>query len=92
MRKIICHKREPPENIIINHEKSVTCNRLPGSPSKVRSCKLYNNKYMIASTQITKTEIFAFVAVPVFKLLARKVLLIKRKTTETVTKGSLLRK
>ena len=29
-RKIICHKREPPENIIINHEKSVTCNRLPG--------------------------------------------------------------
>ena len=47
---------------------------------------------MIASTQITKTEIFAFAAVPVFKLLTRKVLLIKRKTTETVTKGSLLRK
>ena len=45
---------------------------------------------MIASTQIAKTEIFAFVAVPVFKLLTRKVLLIKRKTA--VTKGSLLRK
>ena len=46
---------------------------------KVQSCKLYNNKYMIASTQITNTEIFAFVAVLVFKLLARKVLFINRK-------------
>ena len=36
---------------------------------KVRSCKLHNNKYMIASTQITNT--FAFRAVPVFKLLSR---------------------
>ena len=35
---------------------------------KVLSCKLYNNKYMIASTQITNTEIFAFIAVLVFKL------------------------
>ena len=26
-------------------------------------CKLHNNKYMIASTQITNTEIFAFIAV-----------------------------
>ena len=25
-----------------------------------QSCKLYNDKYMIASTQITNTEIFAF--------------------------------
>ena len=25
---------------------------------KVQSCKLCNNKYMIAPTQITKTEIF----------------------------------
>ena len=30
---------------------------------KVQSCKLYNNKYMIASTQITNTEIFAFIDV-----------------------------
>ena len=36
---------------------------------------------MIASTQIKNTEIFAFVAVLVFKLLIRKVL-----TTETVKK------
>ena len=46
---------------------------------KVRSCKLYNNKYMIASTEITNVEIFAFVAVLVFKLLSRKVLFINRK-------------
>ena len=46
---------------------------------KVQSCKLYNNKYVIASTQITNTEIFAFIAVLVFKLLSRKVLFINRK-------------
>ena len=46
---------------------------------KVQSCKLYNNKYKIASTQITNTEIFAFIAVLVFKLLSRKVLFINRK-------------
>ena len=48
-------------------------------PLKVQSCKLYNNKYMIASTKITNTEIFAFRAVLVFKLLRGKVLLINRK-------------
>ena len=46
---------------------------------KVQSCKLHNNKYMISSTQITNTEIFASIAVPVFKLLSRKVLFINRK-------------
>ena len=34
---------------------------------------------MIASTQITSTEIFVFIAVLVFKLLSRKVLLINGK-------------
>ena len=34
---------------------------------------------MITSTQITNTEIFAFIAVVVFKLLSRKVLLKNRK-------------
>ena len=34
---------------------------------------------MIASTQITSTEIFAFIAVLVFKLLSCKVLFINRK-------------
>ena len=30
---------------------------------KVQSCKFYSNKYMIASTEITNTETFAFIAV-----------------------------
>ena len=34
---------------------------------------------MFASTQITNTEIFAFIAVLVFKLLSHKVWLINRK-------------
>ena len=46
---------------------------------KVQSCKLHNNKYMIASTQITNTKIFASIAVLVFKLLSRKFLFINRK-------------
>ena len=46
---------------------------------KVQSYKLYNNKYMIASTQVNKTEIFTFIAVLVFKLLSHKVLFINRK-------------
>ena len=29
---------------------------------KVQSCKIYNDKYMIASKQITSTVIFAFIA------------------------------
>ena len=33
---------------------------------------------MIASTQITNAEFFAFIAVQVFKLLSRKILLINR--------------
>ena len=49
---------------------------------KVQSCKLY----MIASTKITNTEIFAFIAALVSKLLSRKVLFINRKTIETVKK------
>ena len=39
----------------------------------------------------TKTEIFAFIAVLVLKLFSRKVLLIKKKTIETVKKGCFLR-
>ena len=48
---------------------------------KIQSCKLFNDKYVIASTQRTKIEIFAFIANLVFKLLSRKVLFIKRKET-----------
>ena len=46
---------------------------------KVQSCKLNNNKYMVASTQITNIEIFAVIAALVLKLLSRKVLLTNRK-------------
>ena len=46
----------------------------------IQSCKLYNNKYMIASIQITNTEIFAFIAILVFQLLSRKDLFVNRKS------------
>ena len=46
---------------------------------KVELCKLYNNKYMIASTQMTNKQIFAFVAVLAFKLMSCKVLSINGK-------------
>ena len=46
---------------------------------KVQSCKSYNNKYRITLTQITNTEIFAFKAVVVFKLLNHEVLFTNRK-------------
>ena len=46
---------------------------------KVQSCKLYDGKYMIASTQITNAEIFALIAVLVFKLLSSNILFINRK-------------
>ena len=48
------------------------------SSLKVQLSK-YNDKFMIASTQETNTEIFAFIAVPVFNLLSRKVLFTSRK-------------
>ena len=48
---------------------------------------------MIASTQITNTEIFAFITVLVFKLLSRKVLFINRKDNRNCLKvGYFLRK
>ena len=46
---------------------------------KVQSCKLYDDKYMITSTQTTNTEFFSFIAVLVFKLMSRKVLFKNRK-------------
>ena len=60
--------------------KSILCNAFWLEWSlKVHSCKLYNDKFMNASTQKANTEIFAFVAAPVFKLLRCKVLFINRK-------------
>ena len=59
---------------------------------KVKSCKLYNNKYMIASTQITSTEIFAFAAALVSMLLSRKVLLINRRQQKLLKSRLLFKK
>ena len=60
---------------------------------KVQSCKLDDDKYMIASTQVTDTEMFAFIAVLVFKLLSHKVLFINRKGNRKWQKiGYILRK
>ena len=50
---------------------------------KGQSCKLYNNKYMIASTQITNTEVFAFIVVLFSKLLNDKVLFINKKNNKS---------
>lgn len=46
---------------------------------KVKSHKLYNNKYMVASTKITDAEILAFIDALVFTLLSRTVLSINIK-------------
>ena len=46
---------------------------------KAQSCQLYNNKYMIASTQVASTKTFAFVTVLVFEILSPKCLFINRK-------------
>ena len=43
---------------------------------------------MIASTQITNTEIFTFIAIRVFKLFSRKVLFINRKDNSTIKKAN----
>ena len=62
----------------------------------VQSCKLYNNKDMIALTQIRNTEIFAFIAVLVFKLLSRLFCFVcfvyKQKRQQKLLKSKLLLK
>ena len=45
---------------------------------------------MIASAQITNTEIFAFIAILVLKLWNRKILFISRKDNETVLKSKII--
>ena len=52
----------------------------------VKSWKLYNNKYMIPSTQIINAKIFAFIAFLIFKLFSRKVSFINKKDNRTVKK------
>ena len=56
---------------------------------KFQSCKFYKNKYMIASTQITNSDIFAFIAVIAYKLLCHTVLFINRKKQKKLVKSRL---
>ena len=58
---------------------NLTQRRKPCPNLKVLPCKFYNSKYMIASTQVTNTEIFAFIVVLVCKLFSHKILFINRK-------------
>ena len=46
---------------------------------KVQSCKLFNSKYMIASTLITNAKVFTFIDALVFKILNPRVSFINRK-------------
>ena len=50
------------------------------------------NKYMITSTQITNTEIFAFISVLVWKLLSRKVLFTNTKDNRNLKSRLLYKK
>ena len=71
---------------------------LPCFPSRqfLRTSKHHVNyiiTHIIASTQITNTEIFAFIAILIFKLLNRKVLFINKKDNRNYQKvGYFLRK
>ena len=47
---------------------------------------------MIALTQITNTEIFAFITVPVFEILIPKVLFINRKDNRNLKSRLLIKK
>ena len=61
------------------------------SPLEVQSRELYN-KNMIALTQITNSEIFAFITLPVFKILIPKVLFINRKDKRNLKSRLLFKK
>ena len=65
--------------LVLVMEKWMVLSLMKNFILKVQSCKLYNNIYMIGSTQVTNTEIYAFIAVLVFKLLSRKVLFRNRR-------------
>ena len=53
---------------------------------KIQSCDLYNNKYMIASIQITQNEVFTSIAVEAFKLVGNRVLFIDKKDNRNCQK------
>ena len=65
----------------------INTSRQPLRTVKVKSYKFHNSEYMIASTPTTNTEMFAFIAVPVFK-----VLFIKRKDNRNLKSRLLFKK
>ena len=56
------------------------------------SCKLFYNKYMITSIQVTNTDILAFIDVLVFTLVNCKALLINRKDNRNLKSKLLFKK
>ena len=71
---------------LILNRRFIFLKSFKGTTLKVQSCKSYNSKYMVASIQITNTEIFAFIAVQVFKLL----IVYKQKRHQKLLKSRLL--
>ena len=61
------------------HPFTDTYSLTPCEYLKLQSCKLYFNKYVIASSQITNARIVALIVVLVPNLLSRKVLFMSRK-------------
>ena len=59
---------------------------------KVQSCKLCNNKYIIALAQTTNIETFAFIAPLVFKLLRRKLAYKQLRQQKLLKSGVLCKK
>ena len=74
-------------NIITSYIQRIIVSKKYGI---IQSCKLYNNKYMIALTQITNTEIFVFIVVLVFKVSSRKCFVYKQKRQYKLLKSRLL--
>ena len=65
-----------PENLpcilhVVTNSASIYTKDFLGLKLKAQSCRSYDNKYIITSTQITNTELFVFIAILVFKLLSR---------------------
>ena len=82
---LIAKTSKPLENFILksNTKKAIALKYLRLNCSDITQVKgtvmqIIYNKYMIVSTQITNTEIFAFIAALIFKLLSRKVLFINK--------------
>ena len=80
---------------LITEKLTINCLKnqvIYSKPLKIQSFKLNNITFMIVSTQITNTEIFAFIVVPVFKLLRLNVLFINIRQKKQLKSRLLLKK